>query len=316
MSASIIRSVLFLVVLLLSACAGARTGGGEQGAPEGAPSAVQHEALADLHLRAGRPDLAVAGYDKAQSLRPADAGLHVKRGRTLLRLNQPEPALEAFRAALSLSPDLPAALSGAGEALYGLERRAEAEPLLRRSLELAPESWRAHCLLGLVLEAGGRPELAVGSYLAALAAPGSTPARLDLLNNLGVAQAMSGDVEGGVRTLASAMLGGQVPEKLSNNLGLLLVRLGRYDEALAAFRASGDDPRALNNMGYALLLRGEAATAQLLFEKALQASPQYYETAGENLTRATLTADAPPAPAPEKRPGPRLLDPAAAPGNL
>jgi tetratricopeptide (TPR) repeat protein len=80
------------------------------------------------------------------------------------------------------------------------------------------------------------------------------------------------------------------PGRSANNLGLLLVRLGRPAEALEAFRAGGSDARALNNLGYALYLQGEVGRARALFEKALDLSPAYYETAGENLKQAVRGA--------------------------
>lgn len=303
------KAACLLLLLPLSACAWMSFGSGSETAAENPQAAQQHEALADLYLRGGRPDLAAAGYEKALSLHPGDAGLHVKRGRALLRLNRPDMALKAFAKAQTLAPDSPDVLRGGGEALYRLDRLDEAEQALRRSIELAPENWRVHCLLGLVLEAAGRPDMAAVEYLAALAAPGSIKARPELLNNLAMSRAQSGDLEGGVRTMLAVLATGNAPERVSNNMGLLLVRLGRYDEALNAFRMSGDDPRALNNMGYALLLKGDAQTAQILFEKALQASPQYYGLADENLTRASFVANAGPVQSQPDRPRARLLVP-------
>lgn len=310
MSSAFCRTAACLLLLFpLSACAWVPFGSGAEAAAENPQAAQQHEALADMYLRAGRPDLAAAGYEQALALSSGAAGLNVKRGRALLRLNRPDLALKAFAQAQAKAPDSPDVLRGGGEALYRLGRLDEAEQALRRSIELVPEHWRSHCLLGLVLEAAGRPDQAAVEYLAALAAPGSIQARPELLNNLGMAQAQAGDVEGGVRSLLAVVATGAAPEQVSNNLGILLVRLGRYDEALRAFRLSGDDPRALNNMGYALLLKGDAHSAQALFEKALSASPSYYGVADENLTRATLVANAGPAPLQPERPRARLLVP-------
>ncbi|MDO9631698.1 MAG: tetratricopeptide repeat protein, partial [Humidesulfovibrio sp.] len=171
---------------------------------------------------------------------------------------------------------------------------------------LAPTSWRARCHLGVLLMNQGQPDKAGEQFLAALALPRfqtqavaqagtqngaqAVPGREELLNNLAVAQVLSGHPEAAVKTFRQAMQDSRDPERSANNLGLLLVRLGRPAEALSAFRAGGSDPRALNNLGYALYLQGEVARAQALFEKALDLSPAYYETAGENLKQAVRGA--------------------------
>ena len=112
--------------------------------------------------------------------------------------------------------------------------------------------------------------------------------RADLANSLGVALVLAGDLEGGEVIYRVARERGLGTERVCNNLGLLLVRLNRPEEALEAFRAGGDEARALNNLGWALLVRGERRKASALFEKALEAAPAYYETAGENLRRTAL----------------------------
>lgn len=191
-----------------------------------------------------------------------------------------------------------AAEHGAGEAQQRLGLSLEARESFERAVALAPDNWRSRCHLGVLLTNEGRAEEARAQFLAALALPqvrpqaGAQPpaAWAELLNNLGVAQVLAGDLEAAVKTFSRAMQDARDPERSANNLGLLLVRLGRPAEALAAFRAGGNDARALNNLGYALYLQGDAPKAQALFEKALDLSPRYYETAGENLKQAVQGA--------------------------
>jgi tetratricopeptide (TPR) repeat protein len=54
-----------------------------------------------------------------------------------------------------------------------------------------------------------------------------------------------------------------------NNLGLALGRLGRYDEALAAFRKGGAEQAARNNLGFVLYLNGSYDRAIGEYERAL-----------------------------------------------
>jgi len=266
-------------------------------------TSARQEFMADVQLGLGRTGLAVEGYDKALVSRPADAALRVKKGRALLRLNQLEAALAEFRLALGARPGQQleaAAQQGAGEAALRLGRAAEAREFFERAVALCPDNWRSRCALGVLLMGAGQAGPAREQFQAALALPQVQPqagqpqaaqaGREELLNNLGVAQVVSGELDAAVQTFSLALRDARDPERSANNLGLLLVRLGRPAEALVAFRAAGNDARALNNLGYALLLQGDAQKARTLFEKALDLSPRYYETAGENLKQAVQGA--------------------------
>ena len=300
---------LAALALLLPACA-ARQDNASADLLNLANSARQ-EFVADVQLNAGRSLLAVQGYDKALVARPGDVGLLVKKGQALLRLNHLEEALETFRLAVAASPESSGAHYGAGQASERLGRRDEARQSFERAVTLAPASWRARCHLGVLQMNQGQPDKAVEQFLAALALPRfqaqaavqaqahqqqdqAVAGREELLNNLAVAQVLAGRPEAAVKTFRLAMQGSRDPERSANNLGLLLVRLGRPAEALEAFRAGGSDARALNNLGYALYLQGEVVRARALFEKALDLSPAYYETAGENLKQAVGGAPAAP----------------------
>ncbi len=266
-------------------------------------TSARQEFMADVQLGLGRTGLAVEGYDKALVSRPADAALRVKKGRALLRLNQLEAALAEFRLALGARPSQQfeaAAQQGAGEAALRLGRAAEAREAFGRAVALWPDNWRSRCALGVLLMGAGQAGPAREQFQAALALPqfqsqagqpqADQAGREELLNNLGVAQVVSGELDAAVQTFSQALRDARDPERSANNLGLLLVRLGRPAEALVAFRAAGNDARALNNLGYALLLQGDAQKARTLFEKALDLSPRYYETAGENLKQAVQGA--------------------------
>ncbi|MBU1040976.1 MAG: tetratricopeptide repeat protein [Proteobacteria bacterium] len=296
------------LALLLPACA-ARQDNASADLLDPANSARQ-EFVADVQFNAGRLLLAVRGYDKALVARPGDVGLLVKKGQALLRLNRLDESLEAFRLAVAASPESSGAHYGAGQASERLGRRDEARQSFERAVALAPGSWRARCHLGVLFMNQGQPDKAEEQFLAALATPRfqaqavaqagtssgaqAVPGREELLNNLAVAQVLAGRPETAVKTFRLAMQGSRDPERSANNLGLLLVRLGRPAEALDAFRAGGSDARALNNLGYALYLQGEVVRAQALFEKALDLSPAYYVTAGENLKQAVGGAPAAP----------------------
>lgn len=288
-------ALLLLALLALSGCAGSS-------GPRPDALAGPQEIMADAQLRSGRPDLALWAYDRALKAEPGQPHLTLKRARALLRTGRGAEALLGVEATLAGLPDnsplLPAALQLRGETLVFLGRAREALEPLERSAALEQDSWRARCLLGMALQSLGRHQEAAEQYRAALGSPRlarlpeerGRMVREELANNLGVALVLSGDLEGGAAVFGKARDRGLGSERVCNNLGLLLVRLHRPAEALEAFRAGGDEARALNNLGWAFLLQGERAKARTLFEKALEAAPDYYEAAGENLRR-TMLAD-------------------------
>ena len=104
-----------------------------------------------------------------------------------------------------------------------------------------------------------------------------------------------------------------------NNLGMMYMREGRYDDAIQSFSIAlnrqpdleianlnrriahglkGDLGRAMsgasekdrsavyNSLGAAAMSRGDKASAQRMFKKALESSPVFYENAFANLERA------------------------------
>ena len=107
-----------------------------------------------------------------------------------------------------------------------------------------------------------------------------------MLNNLGLAYALSGDHETAIHFFEQAVAAGSTSPKLHNNLGLAYARRQRYVDALESFKKVMDEPRAYNNLGVALLGMGNAKVAAVCFEKAIELNPQYYEKATENLRQA------------------------------
>jgi tetratricopeptide (TPR) repeat protein len=107
-----------------------------------------------------------------------------------------------------------------------------------------------------------------------------------VLNNLGLAYALSGNHESAIRTYEDAVRAGSTSPKLHNNLGVAYTHRHRYADALESFKKATDEPRAYNNLGVTLLGMGQVKRAASCFEKAIELNPQYYEKAVENLRNA------------------------------
>jgi tetratricopeptide (TPR) repeat protein len=174
------------------------------------------------------PD-AVRYLTRAERERPNDARVHYHLGTALLGQKLHDQAEPKLRRALALRPNDPAALNNLGNTLAAMGRHEDAIECLRQVLDIQPGFAPALYNMGQSLAALDRLEEAVVSYEAALAhAAGAGPDRL-------------ADVYAG--------------------LSEALVELGRYDDALAACRATSvfKPELARWNESLALLLLGRYA---------------------------------------------------------
>jgi tetratricopeptide (TPR) repeat protein len=126
-----------------------------------------------------------------------------------------------------------------GRCLSGLQRFAEAEPVLRRALEGLDDA-NTHFDLGLALDRQGRLPEAIAEYQRALE---RNPDHKDALNYLGVSY----------------------------------VRQGRLDQAAAQFErliaTDPDNADAHSNLGAVFLTQGAGDLAEREFRAALQVNP-------------------------------------------
>ncbi|MCC6075958.1 tetratricopeptide repeat protein [Pseudomonas sp. GCM10022188] len=69
------------------------------------------------------------------------------------------------------------------------------------------------------------------------------------------------------------------------NYGMLLTRMGSYEEALSAFEQVESRAEASNDVGYICLIEGKLEQAEQFFRTAIDQSPSHYEVAWQNLKR-------------------------------
>ncbi len=81
---------------------------------------------------------ALSAHEAAVALNPRDATLHAEHGWALMRLQHPEPAQEAFAAALTLDPSNAYYLSSLGRAHEANGEHERALEAYRRSLAVLP----------------------------------------------------------------------------------------------------------------------------------------------------------------------------------
>jgi Flp pilus assembly protein TadD len=251
------------------------------------PSASKQESVmrGDSALANGDRKRALFEYIDALGKGGADADLLYKVGRIHLDMGNEGQAELAFRLALSANADDVASLQEL--ALMQVQRREfdGARSNLRRVIGEAPRAVKAHNALGVIADMDAEHAQAQQHYAEALRwAPGSPV----YLNNLGYSHYLSGDLGLAERYFTQALDRQPSYERAWRNLALVYAKSGRYAEALNAFRKTGKDYEAYNDLGYVVMLKGDYDRASQFLEEAIRLSPTYYELADRNRQRLQL----------------------------
>ncbi len=179
-------------------------------------------------------------------------------------------AVALIRRAIELAPDSVEAHNNLGLALQDSGRLKDAEASFRRAIALKPDIAELHNNFGTLLEALGRTEEAADSYRQALALRKDYA---EALANLGGAYRVLGRLADAEACCREAIaLDAALPEA-HNNLGLALGALGRLDESAEslrnAVRLRHDYLEALKNLGRVLHRLGEFDEAVSCYRRAI-----------------------------------------------
>ncbi|MFH2126868.1 MAG: tetratricopeptide repeat protein [Pseudomonadota bacterium] len=245
-------------------------------------TASEMEAQGDIMASQGSIYNAMNNYRLAlkEAKGPSRQRLEGKLAGLDLRMGRYEDAQKAFARLCAQQPGNAVFWQGQGLCQMGLGDLAGAEKSLTRAVSLDPSLWRAQNLLGVIHNRRSQPRQAMNAFRAALQSRPNNPA---LYNNLALAQAMAGDLRGSEASLRRALALDPEHSLSANNLGLLLARQGREDEAFQVFARSQGVAKAHNNMGVILAWQGRTIQAQQQFRMAVQTLPRYYPLANRHL---------------------------------
>jgi tetratricopeptide (TPR) repeat protein len=196
----------------------------------------------------GRPLNAAIAFKKAEALSPLDERSRFTLAMAYVAMKKPEWARPELDKLVAAYPKNPLYLYWTARLDYDDGQYAAAIERLRHVVELDPGFVKAHDNLGLCYEALGRPDDAVRSYEEAI--------RLDR---------------------------GRTPRSPwpPLNLGILLLRQDRLDEALALFRESVEDdpklPQGHYQLGVALEKKERLAEAIAELQESSRLDPVYPE---------------------------------------
>ncbi len=214
---------------------------GADGAPSGAVGAhtsaagpsegaeARFNQAATLHQQ-GKLAEAVDAYRAALALRPDLVVGHYNLGSALKALGELDEAAASYRKAIALQPDFHAAHYNLANTLRDLRRGDDAIASYRKAIALKPDFAEAYNNLGLVYQAQGRFDQAAENYRKAIAIQ---PGFADPHNNLGSALDALGLAEVAVASYRRALELDETPEYKANFVRCIRQRtFTRADPAL------------------------------------------------------------------------------------
>ncbi len=258
--------------------------------------------LAGLYWQQDDLERAAETYKKALAIDPSNADVHYILGSTYLLQDRWDEAVPSLREAVDLRPDFVEALQALGQSYIASESWEEALATYEQLAALTPQdasvylalgdahsqlghledaaaayqqavtaeaSAVGYVLLGLTKAQMGDSESAIAAYQQALALD---PNHAGAHQSLGLAYQMQGNpAEAAAAYRKAITLAETAP--LQIQLGTVLGRLGRSDEALAALeRALALDPQAAEahyQMGLIYANQGDLARAEAAYGAAI-----------------------------------------------
>jgi tetratricopeptide (TPR) repeat protein len=232
--------------------------------------------LGSYLARQGQFAEALKSYEVALKLKPDGADIWVGIGDLQRQQKRFQEALLAYDHALSLDPRHLDAVDKGGSLLIELQLHAEALARFEQSDKVHPG--RSETLIGkaMCFQALMQPEEAAANYAMALAVDAKNYVAR---NNLGVVLLDLGRFEEAAAHFRKVAETRPDIVNAFSNLGLALTQLKRFDEALAVFDSAVKlDPsfaEAINNRGNALRQLNRAEQALADFDRAIALKPDY-----------------------------------------
>jgi tetratricopeptide (TPR) repeat protein len=244
-----------------------------------------HSNLALALTMAGRLPEAVAEAEAAVDFDPDDAEAHDAYGLVLADTGRFDDAVKRYQEAVQLDPENAEAHNHLANALRSLDRATDALPEHREALRLDPDNAVVHHDLALSLDALDRMDDALVQYREAVL---RQPEMANLQDDLGDALRRSGQADEAVRCFKRAVAIQPNYGPAHFHLGLMLQRAGALENAATEYEAAltyGASGEVHNNLGVVLIQLGRKADAVAHFREAVRLNPTDSEAAS-NLKRA------------------------------
>lgn len=228
-------------------------------------------------------DLAAAAYAEVPRDDPAYYIAEMGRADVLFASDRRDAAAEVLIGLARAEPEIPVVHAALGDMLSRLERDAESIAAYSKSLELRPadqpSSWRVYYARGIVHERQGDFEGMERDFRKALSL---SPDHPDVLNYLGyslVEQRIK--LDEALEMIRTAV--DKRPESgyITDSLGWVFYRLGRYEEAVAPMERAVElipiDPIVNDHLGDVYWKVGRYREAEFQWKRALSFDPDEKE---------------------------------------
>jgi len=252
-------------------------------------SAPQFAAAGWSAFEQGRLDDARQLLEKAVSLKPNDADYQAALAEVDAKMGQQADAIEHFRKAILLNPSDAEFRLGLAQVLQTENKDQEALRVLQVAHPSAGLSDAWHFSRGFSLFRSGRFTAASDEFKTVVEKPNFKGSASFFLGNIAYSQ---NDFEQAEQYLAVAVKLGDVPTNKAYNAytydyGLVLMKLGRYEDAKAQFKASieryDNDPLPWMFLGRCEEQMGNYSVAIEMLETSIKKNPDfqlsYYELA-------------------------------------
>lgn len=241
--------------------------------------------LADISRSAKKSFLEGRYNDAARSYHAAlqrDPFAHEARlglAESYLKLGNNTEALANFTMLLDIPDYRASGFQGIGLAALQEGDHAKSEDALQTAVSLDATLWRAWNGLARFYDTEQEWGLANEAYENALR---HTNRPEVIYNNMGVSLMTQEKFSEAAKAFQEALAHKPDLDVASTNYQLALAMQSRYDEATLTDQEAGE-AKALNNAGYAAMLKKDYNEAEKLFLKAIEVNPSFYRPAYENL---------------------------------
>jgi len=212
-------------------------------------------------------------------LRPADPQAHFYIGLVALRQGRWGDAVDALRLAAEKGGGRPEVLHNLGVALEQLGRLAEAEAAFAEAAARAKDDWRVMLGWGIVALKRGQGDVAVERLDRARGlAPGGMPPSALWYWARSLAAVMAGREAEALPTAEEGLSRFPHNAPLRNNIAVLCERRGELERAEQLLVAALEDepslPQLSKNLGDLLYRSGRPEEAQLAYQRAVKLAPR------------------------------------------
>jgi tetratricopeptide (TPR) repeat protein len=239
---------------------------GPPAAPGGPKTAAEFARRASAEAARREYEPAIADYGRAIELEPDNARLYRDRAQARLAARQPLLAMSDLDAALKREPNDVDALMRRGELYLAVRAPEKAKGDFEAATRLAPDNSELPARIGLAYGRAGLFEPAIAQLNLWIAAHPKSEDMPQALSARCWTRAVWGkELDVALADCDAALRKNKVSEVMGNR-GLVLLRMGRFDDAIVQYTAAiGQQPKlapALYGRGLAELKKGDKARGE------------------------------------------------------